>query len=164
MECPFCAEKIKAKAKVCRYCGRDIPEDAKKKGSSRAAWLGLLLFLVLMVGFVITTLSPSRTARRGSNPSIPSVGAILRLSATGGAIPVGINEDALDQLEKAQMAQDEQGQVQLVASARILLVPGGTKVRLLELGLFRYEVRILEGRHKGRKGWVPREFVKLSTR
>jgi len=25
MECPFCAEKIKVKAKICRYCGRDIP-------------------------------------------------------------------------------------------------------------------------------------------
>lgn len=24
-ECPFCAEKIKARAKVCRYCGREMP-------------------------------------------------------------------------------------------------------------------------------------------
>lgn len=23
-ECPFCAEKIKARAKVCRFCGRDV--------------------------------------------------------------------------------------------------------------------------------------------
>lgn len=25
IECPFCAEKIKAKAKICRYCGRELP-------------------------------------------------------------------------------------------------------------------------------------------
>ena len=24
-ECPYCAERIKKKAKVCKHCGRDIP-------------------------------------------------------------------------------------------------------------------------------------------
>lgn len=26
MECPFCAEIIKAKAKICRFCGRELPQ------------------------------------------------------------------------------------------------------------------------------------------
>ncbi len=134
-----------------------------QKGSSRVAWVGFILVAVVVM-IILSALSPSQPAQRRSNPTIPSVGAILQLYASTGAIPVGMTGNSLGELENAQVAQDGHGQAQLVRSGKILLVSNETRVRLLRLGLFQYEVRILEGRYEGRKGWVPREFVKVSTR
>lgn len=38
IDCPFCAERIKAQAKVCKHCGRDLDEKlGKKRPAERAS-------------------------------------------------------------------------------------------------------------------------------
>jgi membrane protein YdbS with pleckstrin-like domain len=38
-ECPFCAEIIKKKAKVCRFCGRELPADDSEKTNTQQGLL-----------------------------------------------------------------------------------------------------------------------------
>lgn len=58
------------------------------------------------------------------------------------------------------MAKDEQGQVLLIASGRIISVPRGTKVRVIDIGTFIRKIRVLEGSQEGLSGWVAAEYVK----
>ncbi len=65
-ECPFCAERIKKAAKVCRFCGREIPLntiDAQKKldennsNAVKMIYTKPVLFIILLIILVIFIVS-----------------------------------------------------------------------------------------------------------
>ncbi len=69
-----------------------------------------------------------------------------------------IDEQALQERQKLDLANDDVGLSLLLASQRVLMVPAGTQVRVLEVqqeGL-RCQVRILDGEHYGKTAVVPR--------
>jgi hypothetical protein len=113
----------------------------------------------LIVGFVMALFNGCPNA-----PPSLQIGQQARLHRTDGgddppAFLVAADAKALSQCISAVNAGDPYGNKQLMAAGRLWLVPAGTSVVVLELAFFSRKVRILEGEHQGKAGWIPMEFV-----
>jgi DNA-binding winged helix-turn-helix (wHTH) protein len=92
---------------------------------------------------------------------VPSsgIGQLAKLCADGklSFVLVSIDEEAAAEREKLEAASDDVGLSLLIASQKLLMVPSGTQVRVLEVRQPQSccEVRILEGEHYGKAAVVP---------
>jgi DNA-binding winged helix-turn-helix (wHTH) protein len=87
------------------------------------------------------------------------IGQLARLCADGklSFVLVSVDEEAAAEREKLEAASDDVGLSLLIASQKLLMVPDGTPVRILEIRQpdSRCQVRILEGEHYGKAAVVP---------
>jgi DNA-binding winged helix-turn-helix (wHTH) protein len=86
------------------------------------------------------------------------VGQLARLFTDGklSFALVSVDEEAAAEREKLEAASDDVGLSLLIASQKLLMVPSGTPVRILEIRQpdSRCQVRILEGEHYGKTAVV----------
>jgi len=70
---------------------------------------------------------------------------------------MSVDEETATEREKLDAANDDVGLSLLIASQRLLMVPNGTQVRILEVPptQSRCQVRILDGEHYGKTAVVP---------
>jgi len=101
----------------------------------------------------------TRSYQRDTSPSSHSFSsgseAILRTNSAGFR-----TKQALKQLIAAPSADFEDTLRDLMFSGQALPVLTDTRVRILDIGLFYIQVRILEGPHQGEVVWVAREWLK----
>jgi len=92
---------------------------------------------------------------------VPSsgIGQLAKLRADGqlSFVLVSVDEEAAAEREKLDAANDDVGLSLLIASQKLLMVPSGTQVRILEVRQPQSccQVRILEGEHYGKAALVP---------
>jgi len=95
------------------------------------------------------------------------VGQLARLCTDGklSFALVSVDEEAAAEWEKLEAASDDVGLSLLIASQKLLMVPDGTQVRILEIQQpdSHCLVRILEGEHYGKTAVLPlKQLAELS--
>ncbi len=105
---------------------------------------------------------PAKTSAPSSG-----VGQLAKLCADGklSFALVSVDEEAAAERDKLEAASDDVGLSLLIASQKLLMVPDGTQVRILEIQTpdSHCQVRILEGEHYGKTALVPlKQIAKLS--
>ena len=100
---------------------------------------------------------PAPSLQTSTPPS--RVGQIATLCGDGklSFVLLSVDEDTAAEREKLDAANDDVGLSLLIASQKLLMVPCGTQVRILDLRESKrlYEVRILDGEHYGKTALVP---------
>lgn len=121
------------------------------------AIIGLVLFFVYSMRN-ISSLPPGTGASTSSG--IVGTEAHLKLGDGQYPTPVAEDEQTYKEMMEAIRVKDIIGTNKfLLYSDKVFMAPTGTKVWVLESGLERAKVRILEGNNYGKSGWVPRQTV-----
>ncbi len=127
---------------------------------SIAATFVILLIIGLIVGpngSVPDGHVPDGSARPGAQPMFEE-STTLRISG-GGTVPVANSQEAHDRLIQLSAANDSIGVNQMMLTGSVWTVPSGTRCRVIEVGFFTSEVRILDGTNAGRECFVASDFV-----
>lgn len=78
-------------------------------------------------------------------------------------VPVATTKEAEAEFSKALNNKDTHAYNQLFADGKMIRIPAGTKAMVIDRSMNMAQVRILEGSHEGRAGWVPVEFAVKET-
>lgn len=139
----------------------------KKAAKEKVGAIVGISFAVLALGYAMWFTegqkagdTPVKVEAAASRPDRASQGEQARLSNNADRVSVAADSAAFDALSNAFSAKDTVGFTSLIIAGRVFQVSPDTKVLVLDPGFLTTEVRILEGKHAGKSGLVPAEWVK----
>lgn len=87
-------------------------------------------------------------------------GEIGRIAVPGEEyVWVGTSEKAYSQLNSFASKNNREAIIQLIRNGGVMACPAGTRITVLDPGIFTYEILIMEGQCKGRTGIVASEWI-----
>jgi hypothetical protein len=106
LNCPFCAELIKTDARVCRYCGRDIPPpdaammaavavDEAAQFNRRRRVIRLIILVVLALAFVAFCITLVNRNEPIASPHYATLTTPVYVDNNTAYIPAGTNIELL---------------------------------------------------------------------
>jgi hypothetical protein len=124
------------------------------------AILAGILMLVVFNRVFRTDKKPAPSNNSATQKEAPAIGSEAKLQVQGLAlIPVAVDDTALNELMGVLPSRDADKLEGLVQAGKVLRVDNGTRVRILEFGFAKTKIRILEGEHSRKDGWVPERWL-----
>lgn len=160
ISCHECGESISDSAAACPKCGAapKKPLHQKNLGCGPLILLGVFaLFIMYMCSDTAST--PPNASPQASSAGQVRIGNTAVLRVDSGDVVVMATVEAFREFTKLAVANDTLGMVSMEVGGRLFRVPSGTRARVIDSGLDRREVRILEGPSIGKSGWVVAALV-----
>ncbi len=131
--------------------------------STKEVGTGMKMFAAVVVLFFLWVLWNGDT--RKGNSYVPKIGNVAILDSGKQYTTVAATKGSYDRVIRLAVAGDNEGIALLAARGLVMLVPSKTEVRVIGLGNSvlaqpSHEIRILEGKFRGRSGFVGSGFLK----
>jgi hypothetical protein len=114
--------------------------------------------IFLFIVFVIVALTGCGPTSNGISTKV-EVGQTGYIDASSDKIPICETPEDYSEFRKTIDANDTHGLAQMMLAGKIVFIPKGTKVLVIDYKSYLSRVRILEGKYTGAAGWTPFERV-----
>jgi len=116
------------------------------------------LFLTVAFSLWLAMLFACGGGGSGGAPLKAGDSAILRVDGET-TVWVTIDEKSQKELSSFSSAKNEKAIEQMMQAGRVLVCFKDTEVSILEPGIMTMKIRIMDGKHEGKSGYLPSEWV-----